>query len=69
MVTQDVHTPPNGLTRFILLQHLCGYMHVSILYVSMYMYYMVFKAILIIYTTDSYGLVRMHVYMYLVFKE
>ena len=30
---------------------------------------MVFKAILIINTTDSYGRVRMYVYMHLVFKE
>ena len=30
---------------------------------------MVFKAILIINTTDSYGRVRMHVYMHLAFKE
>ena len=68
--TQDVQTPPHGLTRLY-------YYSISVV-TCMPVYYtdlhvcictIVFKAILIINTTDSYGRVRMHAGMHLAFKE
>ena len=70
MGTQDVHTRPHGLKRLY---------YYSIYVVTCMSVYctdfhvctctMVFKALLIFNTTDSYGRVRMHVYMHLAFKE
>ena len=63
--TRCAYTPSHGLKLYY--HH--GYMHVSILHVctcTTYGIHMVFKAIFITNTTDSYGRVRM---MHLAFKE
>ena len=69
MDAQDLHTPPHGLKRLHYYSiSMVTFMSVYCTDLHVCTCTMVFKAIFIINTTDSYGHVRMHVYIHLAFK-